>query len=198
MDRRTVEAAQEDAKDTPRSSPLNVLVFPCGSEVGLELYRSLRWATEVTLFGGSSASSDHGKYVYERYIGGLPFIDDPQFVEALRALVVRHRIDLIFPAMDCVATRLAEVVEQLPCRIVTSPVETCRICGSKQATYRRLAGVVRTPELFSGPEASSSWPVFLKPDCGYGSRGVAIARTPEEVAFHLKQNPSLLVLEYLP
>jgi hypothetical protein len=32
----------------------NVLVFPCGSEIGLEIHKSLSYSTHFTLVGGSS------------------------------------------------------------------------------------------------------------------------------------------------
>ena len=46
-----------------------VLVFPCGSEIGLELHRALGKAKEVVLYGASSVS-DHGEFVYENHIPG--------------------------------------------------------------------------------------------------------------------------------
>lgn len=51
---------------------LNILVFPCGSEIALELHRSLKFSRHITLFGANSVD-DHGKFVFENYIGGLPF-----------------------------------------------------------------------------------------------------------------------------
>ena len=45
------------------SSKNNILVFPCGSEIGLEINNALKWSTHIELFGASSVD-DHGKYVY--------------------------------------------------------------------------------------------------------------------------------------
>ena len=45
----------------------NVLVFPCGSEIGLEIHNALKYSKDFNLFGGSSVD-DHGKYVYKNYI----------------------------------------------------------------------------------------------------------------------------------
>ncbi len=75
----------------------NILVFPCGSEVGLEIYRSLEGSIHFELFGASSVE-DHGRFVFERYIGGLPFVTDIHFIPALREIVLRHRIDAIYPS----------------------------------------------------------------------------------------------------
>ena len=40
----------------------NILVFPCGSEIALEIYRSLRYSTHFKLIGANSLD-DHGKFV---------------------------------------------------------------------------------------------------------------------------------------
>ena len=45
---------------------VNVLVFPCGSEIGLEIHAALRHAKDIRLHGASSVS-DHGEFVYARY-----------------------------------------------------------------------------------------------------------------------------------
>ena len=42
----------------------NILVFPCGSEIGLEIYNSVKYSTYFNLIGANS-SDDHGKFVYE-------------------------------------------------------------------------------------------------------------------------------------
>ncbi len=45
---------------------LNILVFPCGSEIGLEVHAALRYAKDIQTHGASSVS-DHGEFVYARY-----------------------------------------------------------------------------------------------------------------------------------
>ena len=56
----------------------NILVFPCGSEVALEIYRFLRHSTHFHLIGANSVD-DHGKFVFEYYIGGLPYVNSNDF-----------------------------------------------------------------------------------------------------------------------
>lgn len=175
----------------------NVLVFPCGSEIGLELYRSLSMSAHVTLFGASSVP-DHGRFAYERHIDGMPFVDEPGFIRAVNRVIDKNQIDFLFPAHDSVVLSFAENVEQLHCRVLGSPVETCRICRSKRLTSAELASRLRVPLLFDNVKDVHKWPLFLKPDIGQGSRGTHLARNPEEVEFHRSQDPSLLLLEYLP
>jgi hypothetical protein len=175
-----------------------ILVFPCGSEVGLEIFRSLARDTHIILHGASSTPSNHGRFLYANYADGLPYITDPQFIDAMNALIRSRKIDFLFPAMDCVALRLAEHQEQLACKVIGSPVETCRICSSKRTTYQTLSGVLRVPVLYPNADRVSRWPIFLKPDCGYGSRGTHLAGSRQEADFFLSREKGLLAMEYLP
>jgi predicted ATP-grasp superfamily ATP-dependent carboligase len=176
-----------------------VLVFPCGSEIGLELYRSLSNSTHIELYGASSIS-DHGSYVYERYTESIPSVDDENFIEAINDFVRRNSIDFIFPAHDSVVLKLSQNQAQLACDVVTSSAETCEVSRSKAKTYKRLQAEVAVPNDFTSltniPE--DSFPVFLKPDVGQGSKGTATAYTQAEVDQLKAKDDSLLVLEYLP
>ncbi|WOJ92968.1 ATP-grasp domain-containing protein [Congregibacter variabilis] len=174
----------------------NVLVFPCGSEIGLEVNRSLAGSLHFRLFGGSSVD-DHGRYVYENYIGDLPFADDENFAEQINAVVSRYDIDLIVPVHDAVVLRLAELRPVIDAIVVTSPLETCRIARSKTLTYEALAGVVQTPKIYESG-AIEKFPVFLKPDVGQGSKGAAVANTLQEVDLRVDRQAGLLVCENLP
>ena len=176
-----------------------VLVFPCGSEIGLELHNSLRYAKEVELFGGTSVA-DHGEFVYANCIDKIPHVEADNFVDSLNAVIDSFRIDYVFPAHDSVVLKLALAAKQrqLACEVVTSPFETCRICRSKWLTLNLYAKILRTPSVYENPDEIRDWPVFLKPDIGQGSKGTAKADNLDECVLLLRQNPSLLILEYLP
>lgn len=178
-----------------------VLVFPCGSEIGLEIYRSLSFSTHIELLGGSS-EPDHGEFVYQNYVGGLPYVSDAGFIKEINDLVKTQKVDFIFPAHDSVVLKLAEAkaAGDLECELITSPLETCVVARSKQKTYERLKGVVPTPEIYASVAdvTDAVLPVFLKPDVGQGSKGTYLAKTTTEIEHYTKQDPSLLLLEYLP
>ncbi|HSW37372.1 MAG TPA: ATP-grasp domain-containing protein [Candidatus Saccharimonadales bacterium] len=179
----------------------NVLVFPCGSEIGLEIHKSLGLSTHFNLIGGSSVD-DHGKFVYKNYLGDLPFFNDPEFVKKINETVDKHKIDFILSAHDGVILQLAQAKArgELACELVTSPLETCEIACSKLKTYQFFNGVIPTPRVYQnvGELKPADLPVFLKPEVGNGSRGVQIAKTIEDARFYTKKDPSLLLLEYLP
>jgi len=176
----------------------NVLVFPCGSEIGLELFRSLSHSTHIKLFGASSISSNHGKYLYQNYIEGLPYVDDLEFIDALNHIIDEHEIDFLFPAHDSVVLSFAVNQKKLKCKVIGSSLKTCRICRSKRSTYKKFDSLLKTPKLYDHLEDISEWPVFIKPDVGQGSHGTYIAHSYEEVKFYSGKGISMLVMQYLP
>lgn len=177
----------------------NILVFPCGSEVALEVHRSVTNSTHFRLVGGSSVE-DHGRFVYENYVGELPFLGSPDFVACIRKVVEREKIDAIYPAMDAVITFMKGHEGEFGCRVVGSPAETSEVCVSKRRTYRVLGGVVKTPRTYGEGERPNvaEYPVFVKPDVGYGSRGARKITSAGELAIHLEKTPGCVLMEYLP
>lgn len=174
---------------------MNLLVFPCGSEIGLEIQRAFVGIKEVTLLGGSSVP-DHGRYAFSHYREGLPNVQAPDFVAQINRLVQSERIGGIFPAHDSVLLKLAEHQAELDCPVIGSPYETCFLCRSKGRTYRHFQGLLPTPAVYSPRDAR--FPAFLKPDVGQGSKGTCLASCQRDLDFYLEKDPSLLVLEHLP
>ncbi len=148
----------------------NILVFPCGSEIGLEIHRSLRYSTHINMYGGSSVD-DHGKFVFNNYIDKIPFIDDPNFIPEIKQIVEKCNIDAIYPTMDKVIWKLKNHEKELGCKVIASPAKTTDICLSKKATYKLLQDVINVPKTYSSTE-NITFPIFVKPNIGYGSRGV--------------------------
>ncbi len=176
-----------------------ILVFPCGSEIGLEIHRALRYSAHFDLIGASSVD-DHGRFVYEDYVGGLPLHGDPDFARRLAEIVRSHRIDALYPTMDAVAETLQNLAGRLDVRVIGSPPETTRVCASKTLTYDALDGLVPVPARYRGLAAVPAYPVFIKPDRGYGSRHAARADDAEDAAALLARHAGreMLILEYLP
>ena len=173
----------------------NILVFPCGSEIGLEVYRSVKYSSHFNLIGGSSVD-DHGKFVFSNYIGDIPFIDSPCFIDKIKEIVREKGIDAIYPTMDSVIAVLKKHEIEIGCKIVSSDLETVEICLSKSRTYKTLKGTVNTPKVYEQHEINI-FPVFAKPDIGYGSRGVKLITSKQELEEHSKKNKNVLYCEYL-
>ena len=178
----------------------NILVFPCGSEIALEVYRAVNHSTHFNLIGANSID-DHGQFVFENYIGGLPFITAPDFLEKFGQVIRENNIDAVYPAMDSVIELLKNNEDLLGCKVVSSPIETTQICLSKSRTYKVLENIVKVPKTYTAYElvkAGGPFPVFAKPDIGYGSRGAKKISSVEDLKAHLALYPSCILSEFLP
>lgn len=175
-----------------------VLVFPCGSEIGLEIHQALKFSTHVELFGASSVPSNHGKYVYKNYIEGVPFVEDPDFIDKLNTIIDTYNIDLIYPAHDSVVLKLSENLGNLHTKVIGSPLKTCTICRSKRKTYEFFKSQLSVPEVYDTLDDHVQYPVFLKPDIGQGSRGVYVAESKVEVDMLMQKDPTLIPMEFIP
>jgi len=176
-----------------------ILVFPCGSEIALEIHRSLAYAKEVSLWGASTRN-DHGSFIYENYIEGIPHVSDPSFVEAITRCVREEQVDYLFPAYDPVIFKLARAKHdgEFPCGLLTSPWAASQVCLSKKRTHDLFRDLVPMPRHYASPGQVECYPVWLKPEYGSGSKGACRANTLEDVRFHLEKDPSLAIFEYLP
>lgn len=176
----------------------NILVFPCGSEIALDIHASVKYSTHFNLIGGNS-TDDHGQYVFDDYVGGIPFADDSDFIPTLCRIVKERNIDAIYPTMDKVITIAKKHEEELGCKVISSPLKTTEICLSKKLTYKKLQGVIKIPKIYNPSNIKSrDLPVFAKPIVGYSARGTRKLNTLEEAKTFLKNKTDILVLEYLP
>lgn len=178
----------------------NVLVFPCGSEIGLEIYKSLQYSTHFHLIGASSIT-DHGSYVYTDYIEKIPNVDSDDFITAINELITNRDIKYIFPAHDSVVLKLAQAKSEgkLACELITSSYETCKVTRSKKKTYDTFSDSMSVPRLYRIEELNDDmFPLFLKPEVGQGSKGTYKADNIDDVTFYTAKDPSLLIMEYLP
>ncbi len=176
----------------------NILVFPCGSEIALDIHHSVQYSTHYNLIGASSVD-DHGRFVYENYIPNIPYVTDGDFISHLSNIVKTYSIDAIYPAMDIVITILKENESLLGCKVIAPPTETTQICLSKDKTYEVLYDKISTPKVYSTTSIGElDFPVFVKPKIGYGAKGTKLLHTQKELDTFLQGKEDMLVLEYLP
>ncbi len=179
---------------------IRVLVFPGGSEIGLEINQALRDCKEISLYSAGSAASNHAPYVYRHHIE-LPSIYEHGWIDALNRVIDENHIDVVLPAYDDIVLALARHAGSIGARIVTSPLRTCEVSRSKRATYQLLAEVVPVPRILNEIAAEPDFPVFVKPDIGQGSQGAALVQTAEHLSIIQDQyrhlGRELVVMEYL-
>lgn len=177
-----------------------VLVYPCGTEMALEVYRAVYGSTHFSLYGGS-CSYDHGRFVYEHHIDNLPFIRDNSSKEDVSTFIKhieKYNFDFIYPATDSVIYKFAQYKELFKETIITPDFFTASISRSKKATYKLLNNYINIPIIYNNTNIRN-FPVFIKPDIGQGASGTHIVNSQKELNFYLKQSDKeMLILEYLP
>jgi len=179
------------------NKPVSVLVLPGGTEAGLEIRRSLAPLKNVTLTSAGSGTSNHAAFVFERHFQ-IPTIHEPNWIQALNAVIAEQSIDYVFPAHDDVLVALVENAEQINAAVLASPLETCRITRSKSETYRLLKHVLPVPRMFSSASEVNEYPVFIKPDKGEGSRGALLVHSEKDLHALVEKDPTSIIMEYLP
>jgi len=179
-----------------------VLVYPCGTEIGLEIFRSVKFSKHFELIGGSS-SYDHGRFVYSNHIDNLPFISDNSSIDVIikfNDALKSFNIDYIYPAMDGVIFSLSKFRHLLSPTLISSNMKTTNITRSKSKTYKLLEGIILVPEIYNFDSENLKFPLFVKPDIGQGSQNAIILRDLQDLNIFKQKNDvtKFLLLEYLP
>ena len=178
--------------------PKRVAVFPAGSEVSLEVNRALASSTHFELVGLNS-TSDASTHEFEE-IYALPWLGEENFLTELISVVEKQNLELLIPGMDQVGKYLSEVQNSLPCKVLGQSRETWKVISSKRRTYSHLSGKVLVPKVFER-DSVLNFPLFAKPDVGYGSRGTQTIESGgqlEEFLLGVGSNKDYVISENLP
>lgn len=179
------------------SNVKNVLVFPAGTEIALEIHDALKYSKFVKLFGATGVKC-HAEFVYERCYEDLPFADDPALIDSLNEIIDREGIDYIYPAHDSALLSLTRAQPMLHAAVVTSALETVEICRSKNKTYEYLAGADYLPRSYADADSIPEYPVFIKPSVGQGAVGARRIDDRAHLDEALADGVEYAVCEYLP
>lgn len=175
---------------------INILVFPCGSEIAFEVYDCLYKQKNINLIGASSID-DTGKFVFKNYIGDVPNVANDEFIHIFKDIVSTQKIDYVYPTMDIVLLKLKQYESELGCKVLGSDFKTVKIFSQKSLTYDYFKDLIRTPKVFC-VDTSFDFPVFSKPDIGSSSRNIMIVEDEIDLAYSRKKYPNNILLEYLP
>lgn len=174
----------------------NVLVFPAGTEIGHEIYESLKNCKEVNLVGAGIKEPNPGRIMFSKY-ETAPSIYEKGCLNVLKKIVRKHKIDRIYPAHDEVLYRIAGSAKQLGAKIVTSSKSACNICRSKRKTYKVFKRILPVPRVIQKATKDLRFPLFAKPDRGQGSKGAFLVKDIEIASEILSRN-DMVLMENLP
>ncbi|KKI44302.1 ATP-grasp domain-containing protein [Hafnia alvei] len=175
---------------------MNVLIFPAGTEIGREIWSSLRWCKDVTLFLAGANYDNHAQF-YDYEYAYLPMVEQEGWIAELSDFIKSNKIDFIYPAHDDVLLALVENRKEFSAAVIAPSVETCRITRSKRSTYLALADLISVPNVYSESKIPS-WPVFVKPDRGQGAQGAVRVDSYQDLEHVLRITPDAIICEYLP
>lgn len=183
--------------ETSIARPRRVLVFPAGTEIGLEILAALKDCKEVELHGAGESAVNHAQFSYPKY-HVVSNIREANWLDEIRRLCIEIGIDYIFPAYDDVIVALSSARAQIPATIISPSHWSCDLTRSKRKTYEYLRNVVRVPILFESEESVHTFPVLVKPDRGQGSFGIAKVSTREDLRAAVSSVSDPIISEYLP
>ncbi len=184
-----------------------ILVYPCETVIGEEIYRALRHHQRFTLLGCSDRPGG-GRMVFDNHLGDLPDLRESDFLPALTQLIRLHKIDFVYPASDDAIVSLSTWAADslLDATVIAPGPDVCSLTRSKAATYAYFVGKLPTPRQFRLDEiASGDYPVFVKPHAGDDGLGVShgdghgfVAECKREVEARFPDGQGYTLFEYLP
>ena len=160
---------------------LNVLVFPSGMENGIEILNSLKNCKEIKLFSATANVPNQAFYLYVDNIL-MPDVRTDEWLDDLNKAVEKYRIDLIYPANSLVIDALSRNRDKIKTDILLPDTDVLETTRSKKKTLNVLKGIIPIPEIYEKKEEVSVFPVFAKPDNGYGAQGACVIHNSAELS----------------
>jgi carbamoyl-phosphate synthase large subunit len=182
---------------------MRILITGAGGPSAISVWKSLSADHEIHMADIDPCAA--GLYLVpegRRLI--VPRGDSPKLAPALLEACRARSIELLLPTVDSEFVPLATVrgdFEAMGVALPISPLDALRVCRDKDLLISRLRGLAPVPE--SEPMTAevaarvSSFPRFVKPRSGAGSRGAVKIDSREELEA-LPKDGSLLLQEYLP
>ncbi len=175
----------------------NILIFPGGTEVGMEIYKSLVNEKFINLYSVSSSHKNHAPYIFKKHF----VIDDVfsgKWIDELNEVIESENIDLIFPAHAYVLDALAENEKKIKAQILANSKKVLDITRSKKKTYSLFGEKFPVPRVYETIDEVENFPVFAKPDNAYGAQGAIKIDSPELLKSFFAEKENYVFCEYLP
>jgi len=182
---------------------MRILITGAGGPSAISIWKSLADQHELHMADMDARAS--GLYLVPRQQRLLiPRGDDPNLVHVLLQACKNRSIDFLLPTVDAelapLARAEADFVEQ-GVKLALPSVETLELCRDKDALLTKLRDYVPVPDsvLLTDRTARDAldFPLFAKPRCGAGSRGLVNVNRPADLDA-LPKDGSYLLQEFLP
>jgi len=174
----------------------NILVFPGGTENGLEIFKCLTNEKKINLFSVSSNVSNHSEYIYKNH-SIIPDVFSGDCLFELNKIIKENKIDLIFPANTFVIDFLNKNKKYIKCDLIIPNEQVLSITRSKKNTYDFFKEILPVPKIYPDINEVVRYPVFVKPNKGYGSQGAKKIDNFPELDGYNDSNKDYIITEYL-
>ena len=180
---------------------LTVLIPGAGGPAAVGTIKSLRLAG----FTGHIVSTDANPLSAGFYLSDsfhvVPKVNDVAFYPTVRRLIQEEEVSVIVPAsgFDIYEySRHKPELERSGIVAAMSDVDAMTICANKWEFYLKTCDAFPLPETSMDLARWQTFPCFVKPVLGKGSRHSYRCDGPEELAFYTSQVQDLIVQEFLP
>jgi carbamoyl-phosphate synthase large subunit len=184
---------------------IKVLMTGAGAPGGPGIIKAIQQDSIFDLLCCDADAHATGKYLCSQFFN-IPKADDPDFIQQVLDLCLRHQINIIFPLVTKELFKFSaqkELFEQHGIRVIVSPFEGLNIANDKSALCKHLKTqqiptpgffVVRNLPALEQAVKELGYPeknVCIKPSVSNGSRGVRILSeqiNAYDLLFHHKPN----------
>ncbi len=164
---------------------MTVVLFTCAGQ-RVDIVTAFRRAGATTLAVDVSELAPALYHADRRAL--VPRVDDPGYVDALRALVELHEVRLVVPLADLDHLLLAEQRDRLGALVLLPGPETIRLCEDKYRAHEFFdaRGIPTPPTWLPGElPGALEFPVLVKPRRGFASKHIFRADDRAELDFFL-------------
>jgi carbamoyl-phosphate synthase large subunit len=183
---------------------MNILISSAGRRVALvrEFQKALRRLHPGRVVAIDISKTAPSLYAADRaYI--VPRANESDFVPTIIAIAEKEKIGLVIPTIDpelpVYAAHKKEISDATGAFVAISSPDVIRICTDKYSFFEYLNSLsIRTPRTWPGDEVLKerlTFPLFVKPRCGFASVNTSMINDREELQFFLKRHKDLIVQE---
>jgi carbamoyl-phosphate synthase large subunit len=109
----------------------------------------------------------------------LPLVKEPTYLDALKAALSRHEIEVLLPCVDseiAILSAARGLLAETGCHVVLAPCELVEAAADKLSTARFLSarGVGAPATCDTAAADAMAFPIVAKPRSGHGSQGIQI------------------------
>jgi len=166
---------------------------------GIGVIKSLRKSNyKGKIVSWDSSELATGLYLSDSY-HIVPRLGDPNQWKIMKDIIIKEKIDLIYPSsgFDIITiSKHVEELKELNVELYMSTFDKLNICMDKLLFYEALKENFNMPKT-SLKEKDISFPKFAKPRRGKGSVGIKLCNTQEDIN-SLDKSKEYIFQEYLP